>query len=148
MKARRIFFGEIRDGRLARLPFLAWTILLMLIVIGFGLAIGAMIGILQNLMGGDPAETQATLEALFTTPFAIVLPVLGLGVLFVHYNLIAKRARDIGLPGWPTALAIALLTGLAGAALSESALGLINAVLGLALILVPGGAVGQPVKPG
>ena len=140
MKAQRMFFGELRDGRLARLPFLAWTMVLMLIVLGFGLAIGAAIGIVQNTMGGDPLHTEALLEELLATPFALLLPLIGLVVMFAQYNMVAKRARDIGLPGWLTVLGVLLLTGIAGATLSESAIGLINGLVGLALLLVPSDA--------
>ena len=137
MKARRIFFGEIRDGRLARLPFLAWTMLLGLMVIGFGLLAGATLAVVQNLIGGNPATSQAILEEVLAGPLVVGLTLIGLVVLFAQYNLVAKRARDIGLPGWPTVLVVFLLTGLAGATLSEMAIGWANAVVGLTLLLIP-----------
>lgn len=140
MKLRRVFFGGIRDGRLARLPFLAWSMLLMLLVIGFGLALGAFLVIVQNTMGGDPAASEAALEAFVAGPLTIPFALIGLIVLFAQYNLVAKRVRDIGLPGWPAVLAVVLLTGIAAATVAETAVGLLNAAVGLVLVLVPGDA--------
>lgn len=148
MKARRIFFGEIRDGRLGRMAFLAWTVLLALVVIGFGLLAGASLAVVQNLIGGDPRTSQALLEEVLAGPLVIALTLVGLVVLFAQYNLVAKRARDIGLPGWPTVLAVLLLTGLAGATLSEAVIGLLNGVLGLALLLIPTDALRRPSRSG
>lgn len=141
---RRVFFGDLRDGRLARLPFLAWTIVLMLLVIGFGLLTGALVGVAGTGPGEGEAVAQAAIEDLFTGPLLIVLTVVGLVVLFAHYNLIAKRARDIGLPGWWTVAFVFLLSGIAGAALSDTAVGVINVVIGLALVLLPGDLLRRP----
>jgi uncharacterized membrane protein YhaH (DUF805 family) len=138
-----ILLGEIGNGRLARLPFLAYTMLLMLIVIGAALLLGAGFGIAENMIGGEGAAAQAEIESLFAGPLLIVLALVGLGVLFVHYNLIAKRARDIGLPGWAAVALIVVVTGLAGAVFSESVAGVVNALTGLALLLVPSGALAR-----
>ncbi|HEX6142815.1 MAG TPA: DUF805 domain-containing protein [Geminicoccaceae bacterium] len=140
---RRVFFGELREGRLARMPFLAWTILLMLLVIGFGLLFGAALGVAGTAVG-DEADVEAAIEALFSGPLLVLLTLIGLVILFVHYNLIAKRARDIGLPGWWTVAAVFLLSGFAGALLSETAVGLINGAIGLALLLLPGDLLRRP----
>lgn len=138
-----ILFSEVGSGRLARLPFLAYTMLLMLLVIGAALLLGASFGIAENMIGGEREAAQAELEGVFAGPLLIVLALVGLGVLFVHYNLIAKRARDIGLPGWAAVAAIVVVTGLAGAAFSESVAGGVNALTGLALLLIPSGALAR-----
>lgn len=132
-----ILFGEVGSGRLARLPFLAYTMLLMLIVLGAALLLGAGFGIMESMIGGDPDAAQAEVEGLFAGPLLIVLTLAGLLVLFVHYNLIAKRARDIGLPGWAVVAGIVVVSGIAGALFSEGVAGAVNLLIGLALLLVP-----------
>jgi uncharacterized membrane protein YhaH (DUF805 family) len=56
---------------------------------------------------------------------------------FAGANLTAKRIRDIGLPGWWSVLAIALLVGLVSGAVSEQAGSVIQLAIWLALVLVP-----------
>ena len=65
----RTYFGDLRTGRLTRLPFLGYLLLL---------------------------------SVLFT--------LFGMGIAFglAKWNLIAKRIRDMGLPGWWVLLIIVL----------------------------------------
>jgi len=56
---------------------------------------------------------------------------------FAGANLTAKRIQDIGLPGWRTVLAIALLVGLISAAVSQQVGNSLQFLIWLALVLVP-----------
>lgn len=133
----RIFFGDVASGRLARLPFLAYTILLMLLVIIGALMAGAALGLLDSRAAGGDA---APVDGGFGGVTSALLTLAGLGVLFVHYNLVAKRARDAGLRGWAVVAVIVLVTGLAGMTLSEGIAAAVNGMIALALLLVPSGA--------
>ena len=107
----KTLFGDITDGRLRRLQFLGYSLFLVLLMIGFGLAVVMAIGAGEQLIGGDLQQAQDKLREWFTLPFLIVLGLVLFVLLFAHLNITAKRIRDIGLPGWWTVLGIAVLTG-------------------------------------
>jgi uncharacterized membrane protein YhaH (DUF805 family) len=133
----KTFFGDIADGRLARLPYLGHWVLLSLAVLILLLGIGAAIGIGEQLIGGDLQQAQAKLREWLTVPFFIAFGVVAAVLFFAGANLTAKRIRDIGLPGWWSVLAIALLVGLVSGAVSEQAGSVIQLAIWLALVLVP-----------
>jgi len=105
------FFGDIRNGRLPRLPYLGYSLLVSLLLLSFVLAIIVAIGAGKHLIGGDIQQAQAKLRQWVTLPFMVVFGLFMAMVLFVSANLKAKRLRDIGLPGWWLVLVIAMLTG-------------------------------------
>ena len=94
----RTFFAEWRTGRVGRLAFIGYELLLfftifaataMLIVLSGG---AEYVGILRF---GEMIETMgwAGLFGFFLIAVAWFA---------AHLNLIAKRFRDMGLPAWPT----------------------------------------------
>jgi uncharacterized membrane protein YhaH (DUF805 family) len=54
-------------------------------------------------------------------------------------NIMAKRIRDIGLPGWWSVLAIVVLTGVVSVAISAQASNGLYLLITLTLLLVPTG---------
>ena len=93
-------FGDVKTGRLMRLQYLGYSLLLSLLMFGFGLAILLAIGAGEHIIGGDLQQAQDRLREMFSLPlmilFAVVIPLL----VFIGVNMMAKRIRDIGLPGW------------------------------------------------
>lgn len=105
------YWGEFANGRLAgKRFFILWIILIIAIVV-FGLVVGASIGLAEKLIGGNIAEAQAHLRENFSLPAIVIVAVIGILALVAKLNIIAKRARDIGLPGWISAVVIAGLVG-------------------------------------
>jgi len=131
------FFGDIADGRLARLPYLGHWVLLSLAVLVLLFGIGAAIGVGEQLIGGDLQQAQAKLREWFTLPFFVLLGLVVAVVFFAGANLTAKRIRDIGLPGWWSVLAIALLVGIVTGTVSEQVGSSVQLAIWLALVLVP-----------
>jgi uncharacterized membrane protein YhaH (DUF805 family) len=96
----RVLFGDITSGRLARLPFLGYRILLAVIFVVIAVRIGAAIGVAEQMVGGDIPSAQAKLRETLGVPSLLLISVIAALLLFVDANLKAKRIRDIGLPGW------------------------------------------------
>ena len=136
----KTLFGDITDGRLRRLQFLGYSLFLVLLMIGFGLAVVMAIGAGEQLIGGDLQQAQDKLREWFTLPFLIVLGLVLFVLLFAHLNITAKRIRDIGLPGWWTVLGIAVLTRVVSGAVSNQAGSGLSNLIWLALVLIPGNA--------
>lgn len=133
----RDYFLEIFDGRLGPMPFI--TRWLVLIVLMFGLVIGAAaaIGLTERLVGGDLQALQQELLSSLGGPFAIMVLVAFLAFAFAHLNIIAKRARDVGLPGWITAILIAALSGGVTQATGEATTSGLGLMLLIILALLP-----------
>lgn len=106
----RTLFGDLTSGRLARLPYLGYLALLMLI--GFGVLFGMIMLVsgIERAMGGDLQQTQAMLMEKFGVIGMIATVLFLLALSFANLNLAAKRIRDMGLPGWWTVLGIVVLT--------------------------------------
>ncbi len=139
----KTFFGDIADGRLARLPYLGHWVLLALAVLVLLFGIGTAIGVGEQLVGGDLQQAQAKLREWFTVPFVVLFGLAVAVLAFAGANLAAKRIRDVGLPGWWSVLAIALLVGLVSGAVSEQAGSGIQLAIWLALVLVPTNALAK-----
>lgn len=142
-----IFFGDITGGRLKRLPYLGYSLLVFLLLIGFVFAVILAIGIGEHLIGGDLQQAQAKLREWFTLPFLIIFGLVMVLVLFVSANLKAKRLRDIGLPGWWSVLVIVVLTGVVSAAVSNQSSNGLYWLIWLALVLIPSNTFGEGQSP-
>lgn len=131
------YFRSVKNGTLDRAHFFGLFVFIAVLYILFGLGMGAMIGFAEHLIGGDIQAAQAVLRDNLTLPALIVLLVLGLTFVFAIANISAKRARDIGLPGWSTIVILialqALLTWLGYDKLSQAT----STIFLLALLLVP-----------
>ena len=133
----KVLIGDIKDGRLVRLPYLGYSLLLILLSVGFVFAIIIAIGAGEHIIGGDLQQAQDKLRAWFTLPFFIVFGLFFMLILFAGLNIMAKRIRDIGLPGWWSVLAIAVVTGVVSVAISDQASSGLHTLIWLALLLIP-----------
>ena len=140
------YFGDVTSGRLLRLPFVGYLILLQVIMIAMGLGVAASLGVAENLVGGDLQEAQTMLREKFGIPVMIGFAIFFALFIFADLNLKAKRIRDIGLPGWWTLLA-ALAVSIIGIAvnivsrsdpaISKPISSIITAIAFLALVFIP-----------
>jgi len=126
------YFGEISDGRLNTRRFILLWLVLVAVFVVFALLIGTSIGIAEHLIGGDLENAQAILRENLAIPAIIAIAVFFLLFAFAKLNIIAKRARDTGLPGWLSAIIIAGLTG----ASSQLAGGVSSGGVGLLLLVI------------
>jgi uncharacterized membrane protein YhaH (DUF805 family) len=131
------YFGDVFAGRLSAKRFLIrWAVLVLTFLVA-AIGLGALIGITERLIGGDIAEVQRSLAENFGGPAAIILLISFFAFAFAMLNIIAKRARDVGLPGWLTALVIAGLSGAATQATGQSTSGGLGLLLTLILAFLP-----------
>ena len=130
-------FGDVKTGSLMRLQYLGYSLLLSLLMFGFVLAVVLAIGAGEHIIGGDLEQAQEQLREMFTLPvmlvFAVVMPLF----VFIGLNILAKRIRDIGLPGWWTVLVIIVLEGVASFAVSSGAGSGLHTLVWIALLLIP-----------
>jgi uncharacterized membrane protein YhaH (DUF805 family) len=139
------YFGDVTSGRLQRLPFLGYFILLQIVILAIAIGIGVGLGVAENLVGGDLQQAQEMLRTRFGIPVMIMLAILFGTLLFAMLNLEAKRIRDMGLPGWWTLLAVlifsviitALLSGFLDPELGNRVSSIISAIAFLALVFIP-----------
>jgi uncharacterized membrane protein YhaH (DUF805 family) len=130
-------FGDLASGRLKRLPYLGYTLLLIFAGTLFIFVLASALGGFDGLYGGDFEQTRRALRdriplpALFGFTSAIVL----MG--FASFNLLAKRLRDTGLPGWRSVLAITVVAVLLTVFVSQRFNDILQALISLALFVIP-----------
>ncbi len=110
----KVLFGEVTNGRLARLPYLGHLLLIGAIMFGVMFGIVALISSAEKIMEGSLQQIQAALLQKFGILFVIVMTMFFLTILFASMNITAKRIRDMGLWGWTTVLALAIAGGIVG----------------------------------
>ncbi len=141
------YFGDVTSGRLLRLPFVGYIVLLHVLSFALVFAGIASLGITENLVGGDLTQTQQMLAEKFGLPAMIIIGIVFAAVFFASLNLEAKRIRDMGLPGWWTLLAVWVIftvivvivnvvTG-SDPVISKVTSSAISAIGALALIFIP-----------
>ena len=142
----KALFGEVKIGRLRRLQYLGYSLLLSLLMLGFVLAVVMAIGAGERIIGGDLEQAQDQLRGMFTLPvmlvFAVVMPLF----LFAGANTMAKRIRDIGLPGWWMVLAIMVITGVVSYMVSNEVSSALHTLIWVMLLLVPGNALTKTAR--
>jgi uncharacterized membrane protein YhaH (DUF805 family) len=132
--------GDIKTGRLMRLQYLGYSLLLSLLMFGFGFAVITAIGAGEHIIGGDLQQAQDKLREMFTLPVMIVFAVASAFFLFAGANIMAKRLRDIGLPGWWLVLAIFVISGVVSYQVSNEVSSGLNTMIWVVMLLVPGNA--------
>jgi len=135
-----ILIGDIKTGRLLRLQYFAYSLFLLFMVISFVLLTVFAMGIGEHLLGGNLQQAQTQLRDWFTLPFILIYGVLIIILIFISINLMAKRIRDIGLPGWLTVIGIIILEGIVSATISEESGSGLHTLAWLILVLVPSNA--------
>ena len=139
----KALFGEVKIGRLMRLQYLGYSVLLSLLMFGFGLAVVMAIGVGEHIAGGDLQQVQDQIRDQLTLPAMLVMAVVMPLFLFIGLNIMAKRIRDIGLPGWWTVLAIFIVSGVVSYLVSDNAGSIVNTLAWVAVVLVPGNALAK-----
>lgn len=141
-------FGELRNGRVSRLRFLAAYLVLTVAGMGVMLALLWLSGAAADAAAQEagPEEFDAVLANL-GGGWLLTLAATGLLLFFGQINLWAKRLRDMGLPGWWTVLILIGLGAVVSGFVSGQVSSGLNLAVLLALLLVPGGAFGGNEPP-
>ena len=106
----KIYFGEWGSGKLQRLPYLGYHILLMVIVFAIIFGIIFAVGATESMMSGNIADTQAMLMGKFGILAIISIVILMFAAMLGQVNILAKRLRDMGLPVLWTILGIIVIS--------------------------------------
>jgi uncharacterized membrane protein YhaH (DUF805 family) len=122
----RDLFGDLSHGRLARLPFLLYLVGGLILLLPLALLFAGTVGAFAASSGND-------LKWLLY-PFVSI-------VAFVAANVVSKRIRDIGLPGWTTFVGINVLSFVMMYVVPEVVLKVLSALIYLALFFAPSDAV-------
>ncbi|WP_295440597.1 DUF805 domain-containing protein [uncultured Thiodictyon sp.] len=144
------FFGGLRQGRLARLPFLGFWVLLWVLAVLYGVGIAFGIGLAEPLLFDGPTAAWGWLLGHFGPPVAALLGLCCLLFVLAQLNLLVKRIRDMGLPGWPMLLGLALLAAALAYTLPAGRVSLdpdTHGLLILALLLIPSGLFARRAPP-
>ncbi len=102
--------GNINSGRLSRLQYFKYSIFWLIFSMALLLVTVLAIGASESLLGGNFQQTKEQLLQWLTVPITIIFALSGLFLFYVGFNLMIKRIRDIGLPAWPIAIVITLLS--------------------------------------
>lgn len=134
----RVFFGDIAKGRLLRLPYLGYAILLPLLVLLLFFGFAVLLGLTDKIMGGDVQAMQDIIASQVSVlAFFFLIPLMCM-VVFAHFNIMAKRIRDMGLPGWWGILGITIFEIFMSIFVNEEIGGYLNFIVWLCLVLIPG----------
>lgn len=130
-------FGHIANGRLGRgefaVAYAVWCLILFAVLLGLSI----LVGVAEPFIAGDLEAVWDTVGQSVALSLLVALAVMigtwGFGAM----NLLAKRFRDIGLPGWLCALAtMFFLAGAPTLVALHEAVGLMGLIV-LALCVVP-----------
>ena len=106
----KTYFGEWGTGKLQRLPYFGYHILLIVLIIAIILGTIFTVGAAENFMGGNLAETQKMLMDKFGFIAIAGIMLLIFAAMLGQLNILGKRIRDIGLPVLGTILGIMLIS--------------------------------------
>lgn len=106
----KTYFGEWGTGKLQRLPYLGYHVLLMVIVMAVIFGGIFAVGATENLMGGNIADTQKILYDKFGILAIISIAALVFITILGQVNILGKRIRDMGLPVLWTILGIIIVS--------------------------------------
>lgn len=108
-----------------------------MLMLGFGVVSIIAIGIGEHVVEGNLQQAQDQLRQWFTWPFFILFGAALIFILFCQANILAKRIRDIGLPGWWSIFSILVLEITISWVLSSQHDGGVHSLFLIAAILVP-----------
>lgn len=106
----KIYFGEWGSGKLQRLPYLGYHILLMVLVLLIIFGGIFAVGTTENLMGGDIVQTQKFLMDKLGIVAIIAIVAIMFTAMLGQVNILGKRIRDMGLPVLWTILGIIVVS--------------------------------------
>ncbi|WP_457668355.1 DUF805 domain-containing protein [Thiolapillus sp.] len=110
----KALFGDVSNGRLARLSYLGYALLITAIMFGIMFGVAALAGMAEQVMNGDLQQIQTTLGGKLGLPLMLFMAIIMLALGFASLNIAAKRIRDMGLWGWTTLLILAVIGGVVG----------------------------------
>jgi len=131
------YYGEFSSGRLKRLPYFGYIVLLAVLFFAFMLATVATIVGFEKAIGGDLAMAQELIRNSLSIPYMIILAIFMFALFVGGLNIFAKRARDTGLPGWLFVLGFIIVSMLVAKFISPNAGHSINIIVGLLLLFIP-----------
>ena len=106
----KTYFGEWGTGKLQRLPYFGYHILLIVLIMVIILGSITAVGAIENFIGGNLAETQKMLMDKFGFVAIAGIMVLIFAAMLGQLNILGKRIRDMGLPVWGTILGIMFIS--------------------------------------
>ena len=106
----KTYFGEWGTGRLQRLPYLGYHVLLMVLIMASIFGAIMLVGTIENIMGGSLEEIQTMLLDKFGIIGIIGIVALVFITLLAQVNILGKRIRDMGLPVLWTILGIVAIS--------------------------------------
>lgn len=129
-----------------RLQYLRYSLLIAVFAISFVFSIVLAIGVGEHLLGGNLQEAQAQLREWFTLPLIFVFSLFMMLFTFIGLNIMAKRIRDIGLPGWWVVLIFVLLEGIVSYYISQKVSSSLHTISFILLLLIPSNTFGRAIK--
>jgi len=135
----KTYFGEFKSGRLQRLPFLGYAFLIIAVQFAFVFATVLAIGGAEMAIGGDLATAQEAILKSLAIPYLIIFAIFMAALLIAGMNITAKRARDIGLPGWLFVAGLIFISVLISNFIFPNLSQAISTVAGLGLLFSPSG---------
>ena len=106
----KIYFGDWGTGKLQRLPYLGYHLLLMVLIIAIIMGTIFAVGAAENFIGGNLVETQKMLMDKFGFVAIAGIMILIFAAMIGQINILGKRIRDMGLPVLWTILGIIVLS--------------------------------------
>ena len=106
----KIFYGEWGTGKLQRLPYLGYHLLLIVLIMAIIMGTIFAVGAVENFMGGNLAETQKMLIDKFGVVAIAGIMVLIFAAILGQVNILGKRIRDMGLPVLMTIIGIMIVS--------------------------------------
>ena len=109
-------FGALKQGRMARLAFVIYLSVIQLSALLFVIWVGFAAGLAEQAVDLDLEKAQQQLSDFLSPSFLLFSAVLLAVLVFAQFNIVAKRVRDIGLPGWWLILAYVIVRVIISAA--------------------------------
>ena len=102
-------FGAPRQGRMARLAFVIYASAIQLAVLVYVIWVGVAAGLAEQAVDLDLEKAQQQLSDFLSPSLLVFTGVFLTALIYAQFNIVAKRVRDIGLPGWWVILAYVIL---------------------------------------
>jgi len=133
----RQYFSDFSSGRLQRVPFAGYTFLLGLLLLIFVFGTAAMVAGMEHAIGGNLMVAQDAIRTRLAMPYMIILAIFMIALFIAGTNIAAKRARDIGLPGWIFVIAIFIISVFLTWFFSQIASRPFSALVAIVLLFTP-----------
>ena len=133
------FFGDILRGRLEPMRFLGLLIALGILIGVLGAILVFVVGIAGEVSDGSLKLARDMLRQSLGLPGIVAIGAVVLALGFAKLNLVAKRVRDMGLPGWAVAVPMAVISLAAQSFAGLTVAAGIGVAMLLFLLIVPRG---------